>query len=78
MQVQALAFGLSIGEISCPTRYFADASEISFGSSIVYGFGVLWTSLQYRLWRWGLARPRIFSAQADLRLRKTRADVVAQ
>ena len=78
MLVQALAFGLSIGEISCPTRYFADASEISFGSSIVYGFGVLWTSLQYRLWRWGLARPRIFSAQADLRLRKTRADVVAQ
>ena len=55
-------------EISCPTRYFEDASEISFRRSIVYGFGVLWTSVQYRLWRWGLLRPRIFSTRADMRL----------
>jgi glycosyltransferase involved in cell wall biosynthesis len=66
--VQALAFGMRIGEISCPTRYFEDASEISFRRSVVYGFGVLWTSVQYRLWRWGLAHPRIFSNRADLRL----------
>jgi glycosyltransferase involved in cell wall biosynthesis len=69
MLVQALAFGMRVGEISCPTRYFEDASEISFGRAIVYGFGVLWTSVQYRLWRWGLAKPRIFSVDADLRLR---------
>jgi hypothetical protein len=59
---------MRIGEISCPTKYFEDASEISFARSIVYGFGVLWTSVQYRLWRWGLAQPRIFSERADLRL----------
>jgi glycosyltransferase involved in cell wall biosynthesis len=68
MLVQAVAFGLPIGEISCPTRYFDDASSISFRRSVVYGFGVLRTSLQYRLWRWGLAKPRIFSVDPALRL----------
>jgi glycosyltransferase involved in cell wall biosynthesis len=68
MLIQAHAFGMRIGEISCPTRYFEDASEISFGKSVVYGFGVLWTSLQYRLWRWGLSQPRIFSSQPELKL----------
>jgi len=68
MLIQAHAFGMRIGEISCPTRYFEDASEISFARSVVYGFGVLWTSVQYRLWRWGLAHPRIFSERAELRL----------
>ena len=43
MLVQAIAFGMRVGEISCPTRYFADASEINFRRSVVYGFGVLWT-----------------------------------
>ena len=68
MLIQAHAFGMRIGEISCPTRYFEEASQISFGRSIVYGLGVLWTSVQYRLWRWGLARPRIFSREPELRL----------
>jgi glycosyltransferase involved in cell wall biosynthesis len=69
MLIQAHAFGMRIGEISCPTRYFEEASQISFGRSVVYGLGVLWTSLQYRLWRWGIARPRIFSTEPGLRLR---------
>ncbi len=68
MLVQAHAFGLRIGEISCPTRYFEDASEIGFRRSIVYGLGVLRVSVQYRLWRMGFVRPRIFSAAPDLRL----------
>src|SRR4030095_13299394 len=68
MLIQAHAFGMRIGEISCPTRYFEEGSEINFGRSVVYGFGVLWTSLQYRLWRWGLARPRIFSDRPEHRL----------
>jgi hypothetical protein len=62
---------MRIGEISCPTRYFEEASEISFGRSVIYGLGVLWTSLQYRLWRWGLAKPRIFSTRPELRLAPT-------
>ena len=68
MLVQAHAFGMRIGEISCPTRYFPEASEIGVRRSIVYGLGVLGVSAQYRLWRMGLARPRIFSSAAELRL----------
>ncbi len=68
MLVQALAFGMRIGEISCPTKYFPEASEISFRRSLRYGFGVLYTSVQYRFWKWKLARPRFLSARADLRL----------
>jgi hypothetical protein len=69
MLVQALAFGMRVGEISCPTRYFAEASEINFRRSVVYGCGVLWTSVVYRLWKWKLARPSLFSADAALRLK---------
>ena len=68
MLVQAHAFGMRIGEISCPTRYFEDASEIDFRRSVVYGLGVLYVSAQYRLWRMGVIRPRIFSPNAELRL----------
>ena len=52
---------LRIGEISCPTRYFAEASSINFKRSVVYGLGVLATSVAYRLDVWGLKRHRIFS-----------------
>ena len=69
MLVQALACGLRIGEISCPTKYFPEASQISFRRSVRYGVGVLWTSLRYRLWRWKLARPRFLSMEDQWRLR---------
>ncbi|HEY3554261.1 MAG TPA: glycosyltransferase family 2 protein [Casimicrobiaceae bacterium] len=68
MLVQAHAFGMRIGEISCPTRYFDDASEIGFRRSVVYGIGVLRVAAQYRLWRLGLARPAIFSDAPKWRL----------
>jgi len=57
MLVQAHAFGQRIGEISCPTKYFPEASEINFRRSVVYGFGVLGTALAYRLWKWGVRSP---------------------
>jgi len=66
---QAVAAGFEIGEISCPTRYFPEASSINFRRSCVYGLGVLATALRYRCWRWGLGRPRIFSEDEGLRLR---------
>jgi len=47
--VQAMAAGARIGELSCPTRYEADSSSVDFVQSVRYGFGVLRTSLQYRL-----------------------------
>jgi len=46
---QAVAYGASIGELSCPTRYADDSSSINFRRSVRYGIGVLQTSVQYRL-----------------------------
>jgi glycosyltransferase involved in cell wall biosynthesis len=69
MLAQALAAGMRLGEISCPTKYFPEASQISFRRSVRYGFGVLRVSLLYRLWRWKLARPRFLSMQPQWRLR---------
>jgi glycosyltransferase involved in cell wall biosynthesis len=68
MLVQAHAFGMRIGEISCPARYFDEASQIDFRRSVVYGLGVLRVAAQYRLWRMGVARPAIFSDAPRWRL----------
>jgi glycosyltransferase involved in cell wall biosynthesis len=57
---QAIYFGYRIGEISCPTRYDADSSSISFGRSTRYGLGVLRTSFQLMLQRAGLKKYVIF------------------
>lgn len=62
MLAQAVYFGFPIGEISCPTRYFPDASSINFRRSLVYGLGVLRTSVQYRLNHLGVMRSPIFQA----------------
>jgi glycosyltransferase involved in cell wall biosynthesis len=51
---QAIAAGARIGEVSCPTRYQAEASSINLRRSITYGLGVLRTSGQYRLRKQGL------------------------
>jgi hypothetical protein len=53
---QAIAAGARIGELSCPTRYQADASSIDLRNSIRYGFGVLRTCAEYRLHKRGLRR----------------------
>jgi glycosyltransferase involved in cell wall biosynthesis len=57
---QAVHRGLRIGEISCPTRYFPEASSINFRRSVIYGFGVLATACAYRLHRLGLRESRLF------------------
>lgn len=57
---QAIFAGFTVGEISCPTRYFPEASSINFSRSVVYGFGVLRTSICFRLQKTGLARFAIF------------------
>ena len=54
-------FGFTIGEISCPTRYFAEASSINFRRSVVYGLGVLKTSLRFRMHKAGMKRDRLFN-----------------
>ena len=65
---QAVALGLPIGEISCPTSYHDDASSISFARSTRYGLGVLATSAAFLAWRLGLAKPRIFAGREQDRL----------
>ncbi|HZU62653.1 MAG TPA: glycosyltransferase family 2 protein [Novosphingobium sp.] len=60
MLAQTAWFGFNTGEISCPTRYFEEASSINFRRSCIYGLGVLKTALVYRLARWGLVRPALF------------------
>jgi len=60
MLAQAAFFGFRIGEISCPTRYFPEASSINLRRSVIYGLGVLKTSVQYRLQRWGLISSPLF------------------
>jgi glycosyltransferase involved in cell wall biosynthesis len=60
---QAVHFGFRIGEISCPTRYFADASSINFPRSVQYGIGVLSTSAKFLLKKAGVARPTIFEKE---------------
>jgi glycosyltransferase involved in cell wall biosynthesis len=57
MLAQALWFGFEIGEITCPARYFEEASSIDFRRSVKYGFGVLGTAVGFRLARWGLLHP---------------------
>src|SRR5271157_3704427 len=60
MLAQAVLAGARIGEISCPTRYFPEASSINFRRSSIYGLGVLKTSVLLRLARWGVYRSKIF------------------
>jgi len=61
MLVQAVYFGYRIGEISCPTRYFKEASSINFMRSVKYGFGVLLTSFKYVLKKAGVRSSPLFS-----------------
>jgi len=60
MLAQIFYAGFSIAEISCPTKYFEDASSINFVRSVKYGLGVIKTSLQYRLQKWGWVHYAIF------------------
>jgi glycosyltransferase involved in cell wall biosynthesis len=64
MLAQAVLAGARIGEISCPTRYFPEASSINFRRSSIYGLGVLKTSVLLRLARWGVYRSKIFGFPA--------------
>ena len=65
MLVQAIARGLAMGEISCPTRYEKESSSIGLRRSVRYGFGVLRTTFAFVLWRAGLARPAFLDFSSD-------------
>jgi glycosyltransferase involved in cell wall biosynthesis len=65
MLVQAVHWDLRIGEISCPTRYFPEASSINLRRSIVYGIGVLQAALRYRLHHLGLLRDKLLAPRHE-------------
>lgn len=62
MLSQILYAGYRVGEITCPARYFPEASSIDFRKSVTYGVGCLWTAVQFRLGKLGLARPGVFAS----------------
>ena len=61
MLSQIIMADFPIGEVTCPTKYFDDASSINFRRSTIYGLGVLFTSLQHRLHKWGLVKNTRYS-----------------
>lgn len=65
MLAQIIWHGFRIGELSCPTKYFEDASSINFRRSVIYGLGVLGTALEFRLARMGLVRSERFTPRND-------------
>jgi len=66
MLAQILWHGFTIAEVSCPTKYFAEASSINLRRSIKYGFGCLRTGLSFRLAKWGW-HSKLFAASSTER-----------
>jgi glycosyltransferase involved in cell wall biosynthesis len=64
MLAQVIWYGFRVGEVSCPTRYFPEASSINFRRSVTYGFGVLATALEFRFSSMGLLHGPRFPAAA--------------
>jgi glycosyltransferase involved in cell wall biosynthesis len=60
MLSQIFYAGFEIAEITCPTKYFDEASSINFKRSMKYGLGVLVTSCKYRFQKWGWGKYKIF------------------
>ncbi|UYQ93965.1 glycosyltransferase family 2 protein [Chitinophaga horti] len=60
MVSQIFMKGYEIAEVTCPTKYFDEASSINFKRSAIYGLGVLRVSLQHRLHKWGLIKAKIY------------------
>ena len=63
MLAQIFWYGFTIAEVSCPTKYFAEASSINLRRSIKYGFGCLWVGTKFRLSKMGLWSSKLFPKQ---------------
>ncbi len=61
MLLQVMYFGFGVGEVSCPAKYFEEASSIGLSRSVIYGFGVLSTAMKYFLSKRGSKRYAIFN-----------------
>jgi glycosyltransferase involved in cell wall biosynthesis len=65
MLAQLWYAGFEIAEITCPTKYFREASSINLKNSTIYGLEVIKTSIQFRLQKWGLINLTIFKRQKN-------------
>lgn len=65
MLVQSFLFGYRVGEVSCPTKYFTEASSINFKRSTKYGLGCLWNSILYVSTRWDIYTPDFLSTHGE-------------
>ncbi len=72
MLAQIIYAGFSVAEITCPTRYFKEASSINLPRSVQYGFGVLGVSVACLLHRWGLRRSALFTPLDEAHKRQRR------
>ena len=64
MLAEILWLGETIAEVSCPTKYFSEASSINFRKSVKYGLGCLWTAALFRLAKMGLVRAKLFAQKS--------------
>ncbi len=67
MVAQVFYEGFEIGEITCPTKYFEEASSINLKRSAIYGLGVIWVSIQYRLNKWGIIQSHYLAGSTGRR-----------
>jgi len=74
MIAQVVYYGFRLGEISCPTRYFEEASSINFSRSVTYGLGVLGTAAKFRGHKWGLFKSNLFPASVTPRKKSADGD----
>lgn len=65
MLAQIFWEGFEIGEVTCPTKYFDEASSINLRRSAVYAFGVVGVSIIYRLSKWGLIKSRLWTKKGQ-------------
>lgn len=70
MLAQVIYFGFRIGEITCPTKYFPEASSINFSRSVQYGLGVLKTAFEFRLHKLGMIQSPLFKKKSMIHEKK--------
>jgi glycosyltransferase involved in cell wall biosynthesis len=66
MLSQIIYAGFEVAEITCPTKYFPEASSINLHRSTTYAFGVMWTSIQHRLNKWGIINLKRYAVSKPL------------
>ncbi len=76
MLTQIFYCGYEIGEISCPAKYFKEASSINFSRSMKYGLGVIGTSINYRLNKWKILKSEIYNKPPEKKIEIVSGNVI--